>query len=837
MRSSLHRAIALLASCGLLAAILVSSPASAVADTQFTVEGGGWGHGVGLSQYGARGYARDGWSAEKIITHYYQGTKLTAMPTVKVKVNLDAANGSRSQWWIKAGSSTALTMKLNADPTQLVKLDTANSYWVVTEDGKTIVCENKRTVDSKTGAVRNAPGAVIKTFDGECYATAGGFVQMVGTSGPYSHSGVIWRGTIHFRPTSATSSTSRAINYVDIEQYLYGVVPREMPSSWETAALQAQTIAARSYAYQDAKDGKILHCTVYSQVYNGYKGPKGGEVASTNAAVDKTKGLVVWYGSESKPVKTYFSASSGGHTANVEDVWLGSTPKPYYKGVPDNDAYNNSNYTWSAGPYSAEQLADKIRTKDRGASGTDGLDYSVAAPATVTAVTVDRSNAGFARYVTLTWSNGASYKIQGETFRSALGLKSTKFAVTGGTAPEPPKPYSDANSKLAWTGLWKVVEGSSYRSGSMHLSTIKDSFVTAGFDGTGVRWVSEVGPQYGKAKVYIDGKLDKTVDLYASKAAGRKIVYTKKGLTNSRHRITVKVAGSKNARSSGVGVGVDGFEVYDGTMYQRTAGLNRYESTNSKNARLGSWATVKASTYSGGSVLRTSQKNARFYATFYGSEVRWIGTAAKTYGKARVSIDGGKAETITITATKDLYKQVLYKRTGLSSNRAHTIMIEVVGPTSGGTQGLVAVDAIDVRGGWLLPAEIPATTVEQTDKAVAWQGAWKTSTSSKLSGSSHRWSSTTGATAKIAFEGTHIAWVGKRGPKYGKARVYLDGKAVATIDQYGAKTSYKQTLWKSGRLTAKKHTLEIRVLGAKRAAATGRLVGIDAFKVWGRPLK
>lgn len=837
MRSSLHRAITLIAICALTAAAMHIHPQPAVAEPQFTIEGGGWGHGIGLSQYGARGYARDGWNAEKILAHYYQGTKLVTMPTVKVKVNLDAENGSRARWWIKAGGTTALTLKLNADPAQLIKLDATNSYWVVTEDGKTLVCENKRTVDSKTGAVRNAPGAVIKTFDGECYATAGGFVQMVGTSGPYSHSGVIWRGTIHFRPTSATSSTSRAINYVDLEHYLYGVVPREMPSGWETAALQAQAVAARSYAYQDAKDGKVIHCTVYSQVYNGFKGPKGGEVASTNAAVDKTKGRVVWYGSETKPVKTYFSSSSGGHTANVEDVWLGSTPKPYYKGVVDNDEYANSYFTWTEGPFSAGELADKIRAKDRGTSGTDPLDYSVAAPATIADVTLDRSAAGFTRYVNLTWSNGAKFKIRGETFRSAFGLKSTKFTVSSGQTPEPPKPYSDTNSKLAWTGLWKSVDSTSHRGGSMHLSTTKGSLVTAGFDGTGVRWVSAVGPSYGKAKVYIDGKLDATIDLYSSKPAGRRIVYTKRGLTNARHRITVKVAGEKNTASSGVGVGVDGFEIYDGTMYQRTAELKRFESTSSKNARLGTWTTVKSSRYSGGSVVRTSQKNARFYATFYGSEVRWIGTAANTYGKARVSINGGKAETITITSTKDLYRQVLYKRTGLPNDRAHTIMIEVVGPTSGGTQGLVAVDAVDVRGGWLLPATIPARTVEQTDRSVSWTGIWKTSTSSKFSGSSHKWASAAGANAKLRFEGTHVAWIGKRGPKYGKARVYLDGVAVATVDEYGSATSYKQVLWQSGRLPAKKHTLEIRVLGAKRSAALGRLVGIDAFRVWGRPIR
>jgi len=828
MRAPLHGRIRSLILVGIIAAAACcAAPKTALAETEYTIKGGGWGHGIGLSQYGARGYALKGWTYDRIVKYYYQGTKLVAKPTQKVKVNIDAANGSRSQWWIKAGGSTALSVKLAADTANKIVLDATKTYWITTSGGKTRVHSDKVT------GTRHEPGTILRTFSGECYATAGGLVKVVGTSGPYSHSGVIWRGTIHFRPTSTTSNTSRAINYVDLEQYLYGVVPRESPASWPAAALQAQAVAARSYAYQDAVNGSILHCTTYSQVYNGYKGPKGGESASTNAAVDKTKGIVVWYGTETKPVKTYFSSSSGGHTASIQDVWVGSVPKPYYKGVVDADQ-DNPYYSWTSGPISASSLAGKIRDKDNGSSNTDPLNYSVASPATVTGIAVEKASSGHARYLNLSWSNGATYRISGDTFRSALGLKSTHFSVTSNVVASR---YSDTNSKLAWTGLWRTSTNAAYYGGSMRWSSTAGSKVKASFTGSAIGWVASKGPGSGKADVYVDGKLVKTVDLYAAKTSYKSTVFSKSGLGSGTHSIEIRVLGAKNAKSTASGVGVDSFLVTGGAMSATTAPVTRYQQENSKNATLGSWTTVSGASYSGGSAIRTAKKGARFYATFYGSEVRWIGTAADTYGRARVSIDGGPPQEITLTSATTSYQKTHFTKAGLGQDRAHTIMIEALGSGSGGSEGLTAVDAIVVRGGWLLSAAIPAVTINEADASVAWKGTWATTKSTRFSSGTHKWASRSGASAKLTFEGTSATWIDKRASQYGKSDVYLDGKRVATVDQYAANSAWGQELWKSGRLSSGRHTLEIRALGTKRAASRGTVVGVDSFKVTGRAIR
>ena len=319
------RSVLLIAATASLSIALAPAPAVAV-DPSFTFKGGGWGHGIGLSQYGAQAYAKKGWKYGSIITHYYQGTRLVTKPTVKLRVNIEDGGASRTQWKIRAGGKTALLVAQESDPTVRQTLNATSSYWITTAKGGT-----QLRADSS-----GAPGRVLKTFSGACYASAGGLVQVLSSSGPFNHKGVRWRGTIHFKPASTTSNKALAINYVPLEEYLYGVVPRESPSSWHPEALKAQAVAARSYAYQDGVERRMIYCTTKSQVYNGHSRPgHAHEVASTNSAVDATKGKLVWYGSQTAPVKTYFSSCSGGHTANIQDVWTSASPKPYYKGVAD----------------------------------------------------------------------------------------------------------------------------------------------------------------------------------------------------------------------------------------------------------------------------------------------------------------------------------------------------------------------------------------------------------------------------------------------------------------------------------------------------------------------
>jgi stage II sporulation protein D len=143
----------------------------------------------------------------------------------------------------------------------------------------------------------------------------------------------------------ATDSDARSLNVINavaVDQYVKGVVPNESPPSWPLAALQAQAVAARSFALtaQVNGNGFDLYDTTSSQVYEGI----ASEVPRSNQAADSTRGQVVTYGG--RIAQTYFSACSGGHTESVQNVFFGPSI-PYLVGVPDPYDYFCPLHTWT----------------------------------------------------------------------------------------------------------------------------------------------------------------------------------------------------------------------------------------------------------------------------------------------------------------------------------------------------------------------------------------------------------------------------------------------------------------------------------------------------------
>jgi SpoIID/LytB domain protein len=128
---------------------------------------------------------------------------------------------------------------------------------------------------------------------------------------------------------------------VPLERYVRGVVSAEMPASWPAAALQAQAIASRTYALTAHAGGSRfdVYADTRSQVYRGAT----AETPATNAAVAATAGQVVTYAGV--PAITYFFASSGGETENVENAFAAAEPEPWLKGVPD--PYEGRSSKWN----------------------------------------------------------------------------------------------------------------------------------------------------------------------------------------------------------------------------------------------------------------------------------------------------------------------------------------------------------------------------------------------------------------------------------------------------------------------------------------------------------
>jgi SpoIID/LytB domain protein len=146
-------------------------------------------------------------------------------------------------------------------------------------------------------------------------------------------------------------NTGSKILRVPLERYVRGVVSAEMPASWPASALEAQAIASRTYALTAHAGGSSfdVYSDTRSQVYRG----AAAETPQTNAAVAATEGQIVTYAGQ--PAITYFFASSGGETEDVENAFAGSQPSPWLKGVPD--PYEGSSSKWSVSLSSATAAA------------------------------------------------------------------------------------------------------------------------------------------------------------------------------------------------------------------------------------------------------------------------------------------------------------------------------------------------------------------------------------------------------------------------------------------------------------------------------------------------
>lgn len=220
--------------------------------------------------------------------------------------------------------------------------------------------------------------------------------------------GYVWIGDGWYRGRTLLIPNEKgvtAVNYVDLEQYLYSVLGAEMNGSWPQEALKAQAVAARTYALYKRERSNGIYDLGDDQAWQVYKGVST-ESQGTQTAVQATAGQVLTHNGQ--VILAVFHAASGGHTENVEDVW--NNPLPYLRGVPDYD-HKSPVFEWSQ-TFSQADLSDRI-------SGVGQI----------TAMTPEKTTAyGSIVSMKVVGSQG-SRVISGEDIASALGLRSTRFRV------------------------------------------------------------------------------------------------------------------------------------------------------------------------------------------------------------------------------------------------------------------------------------------------------------------------------------------------------------------------------------------------------------------------
>ncbi len=280
---------------------LCLAPAAHAAST-VVVRGAGFGHGIGMSQYGAYGYAQKGYSYQRILSHYYTGTRLARTSGKPVRVLLQAS-----------------------DPYVRFRGATRGPGGKTLDRRVTYVAKPARG-----GRVTlTAKGRRVGTYRSPLRVKGKGPMRLMGRALNGLSSGT-YRGSFELRGGAGGGVT--AVNAVAVDDYIKGVIAAEMPSSWHIQALRAQAVAARTYALSTSKtSGGVFdqYPDTRSQVYRGVR----AETRASNRAANDTSRQILTYAG--KPAVTYFFSTSGGRTENVENSFVGSSPRPWLKSQDD----------------------------------------------------------------------------------------------------------------------------------------------------------------------------------------------------------------------------------------------------------------------------------------------------------------------------------------------------------------------------------------------------------------------------------------------------------------------------------------------------------------------
>jgi stage II sporulation protein D len=375
------------AGLALAGCLLAAAPAGAA--SRLTIRGAGFGHGVGMSQYGALGYAQHGARYDAILAHYYSGTKLGATdPSRPVRVLLQSTAVASFTGAARAGART---------------LAPSRTYQVRAHGG------------TQVDLLRR--GRVLATFTAPLEVAGADGTLVLGGRAANGHAGGRYRGTLSFAPGAFGLTV---VNTLDLEDYVRGVVAWESPASWPAEALKAQAVAARTYAITTRRSGSFdEYADTRSQMYGGV----AAETASTDAAVAQTRGEVVTYGG--RPVTTYFFSTSGGRTEDVENSVLGTTPLPWLRSVEDPYDSVSPRHRWAPTSLTLARAAAKLRGYVKGR--LRGIDV------------VRRGESPRIMAADVVGTRGRT-RVSGATLRARLGLYDTwaYFTTIGVRRVKPP---------------------------------------------------------------------------------------------------------------------------------------------------------------------------------------------------------------------------------------------------------------------------------------------------------------------------------------------------------------------------------------------------------------
>jgi SpoIID/LytB domain protein len=385
-----------------LALSISPNPAQAQAPASFSFTGSGYGHGVGMSQIGAKARALAGESATAILNYYYKDVVVTpVVDSHTIRVNIGKSLKEFSVVGANAGTVVQIfegDLLLNSPALPVLSLASKQRVNFILEDKSISV----GLLKSKALTIRwIGPSPTIS-------------VTQSGKTDRYRY------GQIQVKLVKGLMEVTTSLSLHD--EYLWGI--SEVPSNWPAAVLEAQAIAARSYALSKITTIKpSCDCHVYSHIadqnfvgFSKEAEPRFGKLwkrAVVRTNVDTFTSLAIL--SKGKPIQAYYSSSSGGATQTTLDAW--GTATAYTQSVPDSASV-------------------EVKNNPRFANWSASADQSVVAtafllPDIITLEIMSRNTAGAVTYIKGTSSNGSTKLLRGDTFRSRVKIPSPYFNLVG----------------------------------------------------------------------------------------------------------------------------------------------------------------------------------------------------------------------------------------------------------------------------------------------------------------------------------------------------------------------------------------------------------------------
>jgi SpoIID/LytB domain protein len=385
------------------------------ASKEFTFYGAGWGHGLGMSQYGAYGLALEGWGYKKILRHFYTGTQVGTAPWSPGKLRVGLVQGKHTLHLKAVGGPVRLRVGSPSGKVVGGRAIPKGETWQV----QTRPSGEYRVLDASGKSVDGHLWGGVSTHLYATYAGDGARVYVTEAGNHYNRGHLelnLYKGD-----GCASGYCERVVAVLTPQAYLYGLA--EVPNSWPADARKAQAVAARTYAFEKAhrlgqhrpKCNCALYDDTFDQVYAGWD--KEGSVLGNLwvDAVEATAGQTVLH--QGSLIQAYYHSSSGGHTENNELAWGGS-PLSYLRGVCDTGDYvdGNPNRTWTVGPMSASTVTTKLKPYTGGIGTVTGFSD------------ISRGVSGQVLTLTVEGEKGSA-TISGAELAVGLGLKGDKVWI------------------------------------------------------------------------------------------------------------------------------------------------------------------------------------------------------------------------------------------------------------------------------------------------------------------------------------------------------------------------------------------------------------------------